>query len=66
MKKCLTFLVLRTFLQTKNLSNILQYFQVPVVSGCPYSLKLTMANVVKAFPAMWTFITENASNLPVC
>lgn len=52
MKKCLTFLVLRTFLQTKNLSKILQYFQVPVVSGCPYSLKLTMANVVKAFPAM--------------
>lgn len=36
----------------KNLSNILQYFQVPVVSGCPYSLKLTMANVVKAFPAL--------------
>ena len=52
MKKCLTFLVLRTFLQTKNLSNILQYFQVPVVSGCPNSLKLTMANVVKAFPAL--------------
>lgn len=57
---------MRTFLQTKNLSNILQYFQVPVVSGCLYSLKLTMANVVKAFPAMWTFITENASNLSVC
>ena len=52
--------ILRTFMQSKNLSNITQYFLTLAVSDCPYSLRATPTYVLKTYTAWQIFIAKNS------
>ena len=47
-------------MQSKILSNISQYFAILAVSGCPYSLSATPADVLKTDTARRIFIAKNS------
>ena len=50
-------------MQSKNLSNISQYFTILGVSGYPYSLRATPADVLKTYTAWQIFIAKNSVKL---